>query len=226
MTKKIDLFSAFKSQYQKIAADMTRGQGKRAACSIAATRVVNRVFKLRKQYAWVLLKALRGISKLKIVDESDFGERLHSVHNEPFFYESAYKFVSRPSVMSIDSRGQFRPHSGADELDPTTWSCGNKCKPLTSSDIASILDFKCGFDKPSLSEVRKLLDNCDICPNTHYHKTHSATDNDSFSAPLRGHSFLCYTGKECESMLKILRVASTHFPKLNSLLCLHCVDTD
>jgi len=63
------LFDAFKNQHKKVAADMTKAQGKRAASSVAATRMVNKVLKLRKQYSGVLLKALRGISKLNIVNK-------------------------------------------------------------------------------------------------------------------------------------------------------------
>jgi len=125
---KCDLFGAFKKQHKQVAADMTKAQGKRAASSVAATRVVNKVLKLRKQYGGVLLKALRGISKLTIAHESDFGEALHSVHNEPFFYESAYNFVSRPLVMSLDSCGRYRPGDEVDEAVPTTWKCSDKCK--------------------------------------------------------------------------------------------------
>ena len=62
--------------------------------------------------------ALKGISKLNIVNESDFGEALHSVHNEPFFYESVYNFVSRPPVMSLDSCGRYRLGDEVDEDVP------------------------------------------------------------------------------------------------------------
>ena len=57
--KKSDLYQAFHNQHERVALDMTRAQGKRAACSIAATRVVNKVLKIRKLHVGVLLKALR-----------------------------------------------------------------------------------------------------------------------------------------------------------------------
>ena len=142
--------------------------------------------------------------------KGDFGEALHSAHNEPFFYEAAYNHVGRPHVMCLDSCGRYRPGDKVDELVPTKWECSDKCKPLTTSEVSVILNFKSSFDQP-VSEVRNLLDSCDECPNTHYHKI---AVNDV--VPLKGHSFMCYTGTECKSKLRILRVASTHFPKLNS----------
>ena len=210
--RQVICYQAFQNQHEKVALDMTRAQGKRAACSIAATRVVNKVLKIRKLHVGVLLKALRGISKLTIVGEGDFGEGIHTVHNEPFFYEAAYNHVSRPRVMCLDSCGRYRPGDKVDELVPTKWGCSDKCKPLTASEVNVIHDFKSSFDQP-VSEVRKLLDSCDECPNSHYHKI---AVNDV--VPLKGHSFMCYTGTECKSKLRILRVASTHFPKLNSFL--------
>ena len=79
---------------------------------------------------------------------------------------------------------------------------------------------KSGFDE-HLHEVRKLLDSCDECPNNRYHKVLPATEEHPFAvqtAPIKGHSLLCYTGTDCKSMLRILRVASTHYSKLNSFL--------
>ena len=61
--------------------------------------------------------------------------------------------------------------------------------------------------------MRKVLDKCDECPNNHYIKIH-----DSVSTPLKGHSHLCYTGEECQSKLRILRAASTHYSVLRSFL--------
>ena len=199
---------------------MSKAQGKRASCSIAANRVVNKVLKLRKQYAGILLKALRVISKLTITEESDFGEGLHSAHTEPFFYEAAYEHDGmRPPVMHIDGRGRYRQDNDGAEGVPTTWKCSQKCKALTKSEVDVVLKFKSVVDNP-LCQVRKLLDSCDECPNTGYSKIIPAAKEPLAveTAPLRGHSFLCYTGTECKSMLRILRVASTHYPKLNSFL--------
>ena len=215
--RKTALLTAFQNEHENVVDDMTKAQAKQAACSIAATRVVNKVLKLRKQYAGLLLKALRGISKLTIADQCDFGEGLHSSRNEPYFYESAYMFVSRPHVMTIDDSGRYRPDVGGEggEGDPSMWRCSRKCKPLTEAEVESILNFRSAFDQP-LCEVFKLLAACDECPNTRYNKIHPhQTDA---SSPLKGHSFLCYTDSECKSKLRILRVASTHYPKLNSFL--------
>ena len=225
------LVKAFKDQHHKnIGNKMSTGTVKRAASSIAAKRVISQALQIRKQYAGALLKALRSM-KMVLTQKSDFGEGLHSVHSEPFFYESAYQFVDRPHTMSVDEHGRYRPaNEMCAESTPCTWKCSDKCKPLLDSEVSAILNFKLGF----MREVRKLLDNCDTCPHPHYTKavltSLNAQDSEiiHYSAvPLRGHSSLCYTGNECESVLRILRVASTHHPALRSavharLLVLAC----
>ena len=189
--EKRDLFVAFKKQHPKVAAEMSKAQGKQASCSIATNRVVNKVLKLRKQYAGILLKALR---ELTISEESDFGEGLHSAHTEPFFYEAAYEHDGmRPPVMHIDGRGRYRQDNDGAEGVPTTWKCFQKCKALTKSEVDVVLKFKSVFDNP-LCQVRKLLYSCDECPNTGYSKIIPAAKEPLAveTAPLRGHSFLCY----------------------------------
>ena len=68
-----------------------------------------------------------------------------------------------------------------------------------------------------MKEVRKLLDKCDNnCPYTHYHqKLVNIADEDPdckiTSMQCKGYSSLCFTDNECNSQLRILRAASTHF---------------
>ena len=217
------LVEAFTNQHRDVAAKMSRSTLKRAASSIAAKRIINRVLQERKKYAGSLLKALRSISKIIVTDKSDFGESLHSVHSEPYFYEAAYAFINRPGIMCVDEQGIYRPADVTSEESiesvPRTWKCSDKCKPLLDSEINSILHFKLGFEEP-LSKVRKLLDECDACPNNRYAKVVLASpkQQEEKDVPLCGHSCLCYTGNDCQSQLRILRVASTHHPVLRSLL--------
>ena len=52
---------------------------------------------------------------------------------------------------------------------PKCWKCSSKCKPVTDSEVSTILKFKSGFAK-AVREVRKLLDKCDDCPNHRCHR--------------------------------------------------------
>ena len=224
------LEKAFTEKYESVASDMTRATCKRAIASIAAKRLVNRVLRLRKHYAGSLLRSIRSITKIVIAEKGDIGEGLHSAHSEPFFYESAYHhYVDRPDSMSIDECGRYRPECEVSELEgdsiPRTWKCSSKCKQLTDKEIGVILDFKSGFGA-DMKDVRKLLDKCDDdCPNTHYQKVvhfHDQCPNGEIvhynSVELKGHSLLCFTGDECNSKLRILRAASTHYAVLRSFL--------
>ena len=223
------LEKAFTQKHESVASEMTRATCKRAIASIAAKRLVNRVLRLRKLYAGSLLRSIRSITKIEITDKGDIGEGLHSAHSEPFFYESAYQYVDRPDSMSIDECGRYRPECEVSEHEgdsiTRTWKCSSKCKPLTDKEIGVILDFKSGFGA-DMKDVRKLLDKCDDdCPNTDYQKVvhfHDESPNSEIvhynSVELKGHSLLCFTGDECNSKLRILRAASTHYAVLRSFL--------
>ena len=75
-----------------------------------------------------------------------------------------------------------------------------------------------------MKEVRKLLEKCDNnCPYTHITtKVLYIADEDPdckiSSMQHKGHSSLCFTDDECNSQLRILRAASTHFSVLRSFL--------
>ena len=74
-----------------------------------------------------------------------------------------------------------------------------------------------------MKEVRRLLGKCDNnCPYTHYHKVVDIADEDPDCKitfmQRKGHSSLCFTDDECNSQLRILRAASTHFSVLRSFL--------
>ena len=173
------------------------------------------------------MQAIRLITKLLIIEKGDFGEGLHCAHSEPFFYESAYQFIDRSH--SIDECGRCRPVNqvSEDHSDgiPHTWKCCSKCKPLTDKEVAIILEFKSGFEA-DMKQVHKLLDTCnDNCPNNHYHKVSLTADEspdsnivDYCSVERSGHSLLYFTGNECNSKLRILRAASTHYAVLHFFL--------
>ena len=96
-----------------------------------------------------------------------------------------------------------------------TWKCTAKCKELTQSEVDTVLEFKSYFEK-SLHDVMSLLSMCDDdCPYTHHSKICDINESD---VQRKGHSVLCYDGSECKSRLRILRLASCHYPVLRGFL--------
>jgi len=219
-----ELIEAFRTKYKDIASEMTAATCKRAVSSMAAKIVVNKVMQVRKRNAGAMLKAIRCIRKIALAERADFGNGLHCAHSEPYFYESAYLFEQRPETVIVDEHGRCRPTCNeadkqtADTV-PKYWKCSSKCKPLADSEVSTIMMFKSVFDQHP-REVRKVLDKCDDCPNHRYTKA-SVTPHDNADSnvvQLGGHGLQCYTGNECCSELRMLRVASTHFPNLRFIL--------
>ena len=206
------LVQAFKKQHGEVAATMSKSTQKRAAASIAARRLLNKVLQVRQYQAGTLLKAVRSITNMDISEMSDFGNGSHCSHSEPYFYESAYQFSERPDTMSVDYSGVCRPFGESidcEEGEHKSWKCSSKCKSLSGSEIDTIINFRSIFDK-SMLEIRKCLDACDYCPNNRY--------TNPCGVQLMGHSLVCFTGNECKSSLRILRAASVHYAVLRFLL--------
>ena len=82
---------------------MTAATSRRAASSIAATRLVNKVLQIRRHLVGSLLKMVRAINKISI-SESDLGEGSH-------YYESSYVH-NRPSI-KIPWSMWFHAHGNA-----------------------------------------------------------------------------------------------------------------
>lgn len=91
------------------------------------------------------------------------------------------------------------------------WLCSGECKPLTDN---AILALKAVFEK-SIQKVRHALDTCDDgCPNGHYSKVIEFS-----SVGLKGHPLVCSSGSGgCQSKLRVLKAAATHFPVLMQFL--------
>ena len=96
--------------------------------------------------------------------------------------------------------------------------------PLTEFEVNAILDFKSEFEKP-MRELLPILSSCDDgCPNTHYGKVvHETDETGESNVPRKGHSMLCFIDSDCNSRLRILRLASTHYPSLRSFCMLFMV---
>lgn len=81
------------------------------------------------------------------------------------------------------------------------------------------LDVKYDFDR-LMCELLPIILTCDDdCPNTHYSKVvHETDDCGETDVPRKGHSLLCFVDSKCKSKLRILRLASAHYPTLRSFL--------
>ena len=73
----------------------------KTVCLIAAKRLCNKALQIRKEHVGTLLKTTRAVQNLKIKGRDDFGEGCHTVASEPYYYDSAYHPVKRPSAIPI-----------------------------------------------------------------------------------------------------------------------------
>ena len=98
---KLELVENFKKQSKTVAKQFPKSMVK-TVCMIAAKRLCN---KLRKEHAGTLLKTTRAVQNLKIKGQDDFGEGCHTTASEPYYYDSAYLLVKRPSAVPIKENG-------------------------------------------------------------------------------------------------------------------------
>ena len=209
-----ELKDIFKTQQSSTYEKMSKWRCRQTFALLASQRLVNRGIQLRKHYVSALLKAVKKICELDI---NDFGEGVHSVSSEPYYYESAYDFDFEPGVMVADSCGQcyYKDMKYVSGKTGGTWKCTAKCKALTQFEVDTVLEFKSYFEK-SLHDVMSLLSMCDDdCPYIHHSKICDINESD---VQRKGHSVLCYDGSECKSRLRILRLASCHYPVLRGFL--------
>ena len=70
---------------------------------------------------------------LHVKVQCDFGEGLHSVCSEPYYYESIYYFEHKPSVFVVDSCGRCCQDTEVhNDSTDKVWKCSSKCKPLSA----------------------------------------------------------------------------------------------
>ena len=77
-----------------------------AVCRIASLRLVSLAMKLRKSCVSLFLKHCHKARDVSIEDTNDFGKRCHTLHSEPFFYETSYMFVKKDFALPVDEYGQ------------------------------------------------------------------------------------------------------------------------
>ena len=173
LNKKVmkEVINYFKSQQEGAFEKMNKCSRTAAIAQVAAHRLIAKALQIRKQYVWLSLKMVKHVCGLHIKGQCDFGEGLHSVRSEPYYYESIYYFEHKPSVFMVDSCGRCCQDIEVDnDSTDKVWKCSSKCKPLTECEVNTILDFKSDFDRPMCELLTILLACDDVCPNTHYSK--------------------------------------------------------
>ena len=108
LNKKVmkEVINYFKSQQEGAFEKMNKCSRTAAIAQVAAHRLIAKALQIRKQYVWLLLKMVKHVCGLHIKGQCDFGEGLHSVRSEPYYYESIYYFEHKPSVFVVDSCGR------------------------------------------------------------------------------------------------------------------------
>ena len=211
---RVQLIKAFKKQHESLVKQTHRVVGK-TVCRLGANRLLNKALQMRKEQAGSLLKTTRSIQSLQMRGSEDFGEGCHTAATEPYYYDSAYQLVKRPYAIPIDKRG--RCIVAQTDCAYKTWHCSSACKPVSEADIDANVALKQAFEKP-VQEVRHALDTCDDCPNQHYTKVVDGDTSEYSILHRKGHPLICSLDTGCESKLRILRAASTHYPVLRKFL--------
>ena len=211
-----ELTKTFKRLHESVARRIPRVLA-RTVCRLAARKLLNKALQMRKEHVGYLLKSIRSIKSIQITQREDFGKGCHSVSFEPYFYDSAYQPVKRDSPIPINEAGQcvITNEIPTDSVkEAKKWLCSSECKPLTDTEVDAILALKAVFEK-CIQEVRHVLDECDSgCPNGHYSKVIEFS-----SVGLKVHPLVCSSSSGgCQSQLRVLRAAATHFPVLRQFL--------
>ena len=197
-----------------------------AVVNISSRKLLNRVLKVRKQSVGELLHCIRSVNALEITSASSFGNSRHTASSESFFYDHCYHKVNHPSPIAVDSNGRCVIAEEEGERDaktkrPTGWRCTPECKQPTSEEAQCIVMIKKLFDKPvqTLREGLQIIDKC--TQHGHYTCPVRADNDKKPYYELAGHPLPCsQANSHCESSLRVLRAAATHFPVLRRFLIL------
>ena len=219
---KLELVGAFKKQSKSGAKRLPRSMVK-TVCLIAAKRLCNKALQLHKEHVGTLLKTTRAVQNLNIKSRDDFGKGCHTTASEPYYCDSAYHPVKRPSAIPIRENVT---HVVANEISNSEngstktkgdqpanqWNCYSECKVITDTKVAAIVHLRQAFDKP-MHELRSALDTCDNgCPNQHYTRVVSGGDLGLGVVELHGHPLVCSNDEGCRSQLRILTASSQQHP--------------
>ena len=223
-TLKRKLLHAFRSSRKPLADKIKPSKLCNAVSNIAARKLLNKVLKVRKQSVGELLSCIRSITALKISTE-DLGKSRHTASSEPFFYDQSYAMVRHTSPIAVDSNGRcvIAEEEGKRNKKsnrPKCWKCTAECKLPTPQEVHSIMSTKALFEQP-VQKLREALNTIDECTeHGHYSRPLNVLNSKGETQyyELAGHPLPCTS--DCQSSLRVLRAAATHFPQLRRLVCL------
>ena len=223
-TLKRKLLYALRSSRKPLADKVKPSKLCNAVSNIAARKLLNKVLKARKQSVGESLSCIRSVTALKISTE-DFGESCHTASSEPFFYDQSYEMVHRTSPIAVDSNGRCVIAEEEGKRNQKTnrpkWrKCTSECKLPSSQEVQSIMTTKAFFELP-VQKLRESLNSIDECTeHGHYSRPLNMQNSqgEMLYYELAGHPLPCTS--DCQSNLRVLRVAATHFPQLRRLVCL------
>ena len=104
----VQLIKDYKKQHPDLAKRMSRAMSQ-AVCKIAAKKVLNKAFQLRKENVGSLLKNIRLIKCFDIKENEDFGEGVHSAASEPYYFDASYWLVKIDFPIPVDENGKCMP---------------------------------------------------------------------------------------------------------------------
>ena len=216
-----DLVSLYEQKFADICKNLSTKDLQAAVVRIVAKKLLLLVFNLRRQLAGHFLSTIRCITKYELKDLASFGVRYHVKGGEPFFHEASYQEVEvKEEGKEIE---ELEPHIGNMDTEVTPekdielnneetehktaccakkWDCSANCRPIPQQEILAIVElYECFKIAPKL--LRKQMTYFDSgCPN-----------KDVVTGEEKGHALTCYTASGSTSKMRILRAASTHFPK-------------
>ena len=91
---KLYLTSKLRKLFQTFTEKFSNKMKAKTACRLAVRNLMHKALSLRKTNVGKFLKYVREINSLTIDDVKDFGDCSHSVHSEPFYYETEYCMAS------------------------------------------------------------------------------------------------------------------------------------
>ena len=124
----------FKQTHDGIAEKMSKVVLSKTVCRITARRLLDRVFKKRRERVGQLLKCDRRVNSFDLSLEN-LGKQWHTASSEPFFYDTAYKLVKRSIAIPVDEHGRccIAKEVGdryKDTMRPKKWKCTEECTPV------------------------------------------------------------------------------------------------
>ena len=133
--------------------------------------------------------------------------------------------VRHTSPIAVDSHGRCviaEEEGKRNEKSnrPKWWKCTSECKLPTLQEVQSIMTTKALFELP-VQKLRERLNSIDECTeHGHYSRPLNMQNSqgETLYYELAGHPLPCTS--DCQSNLRVLRAAATHFPQLRRLVCL------